>query len=372
MGTMTDEFYDEIRTSHTAFSYVDVIAPDQEAKRLITIEGEVTCDRTAQVRRSLTCRAIDPLGDITPRKTGEILTPYGTELRAYRGVRYSDGRTETCALGVFRLARSVISDKSDGTSDIQLEAYDRSRTIQRDKFVTPYTITAGTNLLTAIKQIVQRTFPDATYDAIGTSLVTTAPMLFDSGGDPWEACSMLAKSMGCEIYFDVEGRVAIVPPHDINALPAADFSYIEGDRCTMLDLGRVFSDEPGYNGIIVTGESPGDEKPPVRGEAWDTSPTSPTYRYGNYGEVPAFITDSTAKTTEDCERIAKSELALTLGSSSQISLTATVNPSYEAGAVVGIKRQRSGVDGLFIVDAFNVPLDISATQRLNLRERRAA
>lgn len=372
MGGMTDEFYDEIRKSHTVLSWVDVISPDQEVKKLSVVDGEVSCDRSAQVRRDLRCRAIDPTGEITPRATGEILTPYGTELRAYRGVKYPDGRTEVCPLGVFRLSRSAISDKGDGTSDITLEAYDRSRTIQRDKFITPYTVDSGTNILDAIKDIVKRTFPDAEYDSITTAMTTTGPLLFDSGADPWEACQTLAKSMGCEIYFDVEGRVAIVPPDDINALPAPDFTYIEGERCTMLDLGRIFSDESGYNGVIVTGESPGDELPPVRAEAWDMSPTSPTYRYGPYGEVPLFITDSTAKTAEDCGKIANTQLALILGRSSQVGLTATVNPSYEAGAVVQIERQRSGVEGLYILDSFNVPLAASATQRLTLRERRAA
>lgn len=374
MGTQTDEFYERIRASHSVVSYVDMIAPDQEARRLLAIEGEVACDRTAQVRRSLNCRLVDPTGEITPRSTGEVLTPYGTELRAYRGIKWKDRSgtwvEEICPLGVFRLSRSSITYKADGTSDITLEAYDHSRTIQRDKFTIPYVIPANTNILTAIKDIVKRTFPAPDYDTIGTTLTTTAPMLFDTGGDPWEACVGLAKSMGCEIYFDVTGRLVVAPPPDIAAQPAPDFTYIEGDRCTMIDLAREFSDESAFNGVIVTGESPGDEKPPVRGEAWDDSPTSPTYRYGDYGEVPFFITDNTAKTVEDCIKIAKAELALLLGRPAALSITALVNPSYEAGDVVEVELNRAGVDGLYGIDAFNVPLAGSGTQRLTLRERR--
>ena len=376
MATQTDEFYDRIRRSHEVVSYVELIAPDQEAQILKVLEGEVACDRTAQVRRSLNCRVIDPLGTITPRSTGEILTPYGSELRAYRGIKWknSDGTwsQEICPLGVFRLSRSSITYKSDGTSDITLEAYDRSRTIQRDKFIAPYVIEAGSNILTAIKEIVKRTFPGVVYDSVTTHLVTTAPMLLDTGSDPWEACSGLARSMGCEIFFDVNGRLVIAPPPDIAAQPAPDFTYIEGDHCSMMDLARDFSDESAFNGVVVTGESPGDEKPPVRGEAWDDSPTSPTYRYGDYGEVPHFVTDNTAKTEEDCIKIAKSELALILGRPAALSITALVNPSYEAGDVVEVSLERAGVDGLYGLDAFNVPLAGSATQRLTLRERRVA
>ncbi len=376
MATQTDEFYDRIRRSHSVVSYVELIAPDQETRTLKVLEGEVSCDRTAQVRRGLNCRLVDPLGSITPRNTGEILTPYGTELRAYRGIKWQNKHREwveeICSLGVFRLSKSSIAYKSDGTSDITLEAYDRSRTMQRDKFLAPYAIEAGTNVLTAIQEIVKRTFPGIEYDAITTTLTTTAPMLLDTGSDPWEAVTGLARSMGCEIYFDVEGRLAVVPPPDIAAQPAPDFTYIEGDHCSMIDLARDFSDEQAFNGVVVTGESPGDELPPVRGEAWDDSPTSPTYRYGDYGEVPMFITDNTAKTEEDCIKIAKAELALILGRPAALSITALVNPSYEAGDVVQVALDRAGVDGLYGIDAFNVPLAGSATQRLTLRERRVS
>jgi hypothetical protein len=376
VGTQTDEFYRRIRLSHEVVSYVEMIAPDQEARLLKVLEGEVACDRTAQVRRSLNCRVVDPTGEVTPRATGEVLTPYGTQLRAYRGIKWknNDGTTseEICPLGVFRLARSSITYKADGTSDIMLEAYDHSRTIQRDKFTTPYVIPASTNLLSAIKEIVKRTFPGVEYDSISTVRTTTGPMLLDTGSDPWEACNQLAKSMGCEIYFDVLGRLVVAPPPDIAANPAPDFTYYDSDGGHMIDIARDFADEGAFNGVIVTGESPGDEKPPVRGEAWDDSPASPTYRYGDYGEVPYFITDNTAKTEEDCQKIAKSELALLLGRPATLSMTSLVNPSYEAGNVVHVTLARAGVDGLYRVDAFNVPLSSAGTQRLSVRERRVS
>lgn len=377
MGDRTDRFYAEIRKSHTAVSYVEVVTPDLEVTRLQITDGSVDVDRTAQIRRHITASCTDSTGALTPRSTGEILTPYGTELRAYRGVRYSDGTTEFSPLGVFRLSMCTITAGIQGTVNIQLEGYDRSRTVSRDKFIDPYTIAAGTNILTAIKQIIYRTFPDAVYDAIDTELTTTGPMLFDSGSDPWDAVTQLAMSMGCEIYFDVLGAVSIAPPPDLAALPAPDFTYIEGQQNTMLDLTRVFTDDPGYNGVIVTGESSSDEKPPVRGEAWDYNYNSPTYRYGPYGEVPTFITDSVVKTVEDCQKLAASQLALILGYTSQLSITTIVNPSYEGGDVVEVKREQSGVSGLYVVDAFTVPLMTGQTstggtntQTLTLRERR--
>lgn len=375
MATQSVEFYERLRKSHTSISYVDVIAPDQETIRLKLVDGEVAVDRSAAVRRSLRCSAVDDTGSITPRATGEILTPYGTELRAYRGIRWTnnDG-TETeeiSPLGVFRLSRSSITYAANGRSAIALEAYDRSRTVQRDKFLTPYIINAGTNVVDAIKAIIKRTFPAAQYDSITSPLATTGPSLLDTGSDPWQAVLDLGVSIGCEVFFDAEGRVVIAPPPEVHAQPSPDFSYFDSDGGSFLDLSRDFSDEQAFNGVVVTGESPGDEAPPVRAEAWDEVTTSATYRYGDYGEVPTFITDSNAKTVEDCEQIAKSQLALILGAPAQVSMTALVNPSYEAGDVVHVRLSQASVDGLYGVDSFNVPFAASATQRLALRERSA-
>lgn len=371
MARQTDKFYETIRGSHTVISWIDVISPDQETVRLPAIDGQVDVDRTAAFRRKISCQCIDPTGLITPRSQGEILTPYGTELRAYRGVRYGTGEEdyEVTSLGVFRLSRSSIADNNAGSPMIQLEGFDRSRTISRDKFKIPYVIPVGTSVMTELKNIAKQTFADVEFDTISSSVATTAPLLYEAGGDPWEAINALARSMGCEAYFDTDGRLAVLPPHDLNALPSPDFTYVEGEGSTMLDLTREYSDEGVYNGVIVTGESIGDQLPPVRGEAWDENPTSPTYRYGPYNEVPLFLTDNLAKTEEQCETIARSQLALILGAASRIAITGIVNPSYECGDIVRVKREKAKVDGLYSVEAFSVPLR-SATQSLTLREQR--
>lgn len=373
MTRQTDRFYEAIKKSHTIISWVDIITANQEVIRMPIVDGQVDVDRTAAFRRKLSCQCIDPTGRVTPRTEGEILTPYGTQLRAYRGVRYSDAEDdyEVSSLGVFRLSKSSITDNNAGSPVIQLEAFDRAREISRDKFKSPYVIAPDTGAMEALKNIAKQTFADLQFDAISSPVTTTAPLLFEAGADPWEAITKLATSMGCEAYFDVEGRLAVLPPHDLDALPSPDFSYIEGDNCTMLDLSREYNDEGVFNGVIVTGESVGDELPPVRGEAWDENPTSPTYRYGPYGEVPTFVTDNLAKTNEQCAMIARSRLSLIAGATSKIAITALVNPSYECNDIVSVKRDKSKVNGLYAIDTFSIPLR-SATQSLTLREQRPA
>jgi hypothetical protein len=163
----------------------------------------------------------------------------------------------------------------------------------------------------------------------------------------------------------------VLPPLDLGSLTSPDFTYIEGEGNIALDMSREYSDEGVFNGFIVTGESVGDQLPPVRGEAWDENPTSPTYRFGPYGEVPGFITDNLAKTAEQCQAIARAQLNLVLGATSRLNMTGICNPSYECGDIVQVKRDKAKVDGLYVVDAFSVPLR-AMTQSLSLRELRPA
>lgn len=366
----TARFLNEIRRSHRVISYVDVTSPSNEFVRLPFTDGDVKVDKTASVRRSFTGTCLDLTGNITPDEPTDLLTPFGTTLRPYRGVQYADtGAVEVMPLGIFRLSKSNVADAGGGVT-ISLEAYDLSRTVARDKFADVYVVPTGTNLVQAIKDILARTFDDLQYDAISTTMVTTQPIVYDANDDPWEKAGDLATSMGCDLYFDVDGWVVLAPPVDINALPTPDFTYIEGQRTTLLDLNKSFSDEPGYNGVVLTGESPGDELPPVRAVAWDEDPSSATYHLGPYGEVPQFVTDNNIKTVQDAQNTADQLVKNVLGFSYQLSITSWVNPALEGGNVVQVERAKSKVTGLFAVDAFNVPLAASGTQGLTLRAKR--
>lgn len=370
MQTVSDLWEPEIRRSHTVYSYVDVIAPNQAAFKLAVTDGSVQVDRTASVRRRCTISCVDPTGTTTPTSADSVLTPYGTEIRPYRGVKYADGTTEVVPLGVFRVSKVSVSDQVGGSPAISIEAFDLARTVSRDKFIAPYVVNTGDLVIPAIKAILARTFPDLTYDSISSSLFATAPLVFDVNADPWDAASTLADSLGCELFFDAVGTVVIAPPVDIDHLPAPDFTFVEGRGCTMLDLDVVFSDEPGFNGVVLTGESPGDELPPVRSVVWDAEPSSPTYHLGPYGEVPLFVTDQVVKTQSDADAAANAILRGLLGFSSQLSLTAIVNPALDANDVIQVKRVRSGVSGTYAIDKLTIPLSAKGTMSVEVREKR--
>jgi hypothetical protein len=366
----TDEFLAEVRKSHHVISYVTVTSPTGETQRLPATGGGVTEDASAEVRRRCTLSVVDNTGVLTPRSEADLLTPYGTEVRPYRGVKYADGREEVMPLGVFRISTVDVDDSVGGSPDIQIEAYDRSRAIARGKFEQPYTVAKATNLVDAIKAIIGLTYPDAEYDSITTTMTTSAPLIFDSNTSPWLAVTQIAQSMGCEIYFGSTGRVVIAPPPDIDALPGPDFTFVEGKGCTMTNIKSRFTDDPGFNGIVLTGASLGDEKPPVRVVVWDTEPTSPTYYLGPYGKVPDFVTDENVKTEAEATNAATSLLQGYLGFSDQVSITAWPNPALTAGSIVQVQRERSGVNGLYSVDAITTPMSAKDASAITVRRKR--
>lgn len=370
MPGIDSRLVEAIKKSHEVVSYVEIITPVQETIRVYATEGSVSVDGTAAVRRSCSFSCVDPDGKHTPRESGSALTPFGSEIRPYRGVRLSSGEELVYPLGVFRISDVDVSDSTEGGVEISVQGYDRSKTIERDGFLAPYIIPAATNIVTAIKAVVERTFPAPDYDVVSSARTTAAPMIFDTSDSPWEVVSKLALSIGCSAYFDVYGHLVVAPAEDIDAVPLPAFTYIEGPGCAMLNLSRKFSDNPGFNGVIVTGESPGDELPAVRAEAWDMVPSSPTYRYGPYGEVPMHHTDQQVKTTDDAQIVANQILQSIIGFSAQVSITGLVNPTLEAGDVIQIERAKSHVSGMYIVDAFNIPLLASGTQSITLREKR--
>lgn len=372
MRPASADFFRTIRESHEIVSYVTATSPTGQVVRLEATDGNVSIDRTADIRRRCTITCVDSTGEFSPRSATDLLTPTGTEITVYRGVKYPSGIEEVVSVGVFRLSKVTITDTTSlvGTPGISLEGYDRSRTVSRDKFTEPYTVAQGSNVIQAIKDILARTFDNLSYDSVSTTLTTTAPMVFDTSDDPWGAVTNLAAGVGCEIFFDATGNVVIAPPVDVDHLPAPDWDFTEGVGCQMLGLNVVYTDEPGYNGVVLTGESTADELPPVRSVIWDEEPTSPTYHLGPYGEVPMFVTNNIVTTQADADSVATATLNATIGITSQLSVSALVNPALEANDTVTVTRAKSGIAGKYAIDSITVPMMASETAEITLRAKR--
>lgn len=346
----------------------DVVVADQS--RLTVLDGSVKIDQTAAVRRTCEVTLQAPV-DLVPtfvRRT--VLDPFGNEIRLWRGIDYRLAGTagpELIPLGVFRTEVTSVTDGPAGDYVVTLSGYDRSDAISRSSYERPYAIASGTNLVTAAAAIVaDRSSLPTTPQMILTAVTETTPLhLLEEGADPWsDGVQQLAIAAGAEAFFDVTGTF-VMRPEPLLVDPAA-LVLSEGPECVILEIDREYN--PGFNGVIITGESA--FAGPTRGEAFDLNPSSPTYWHGRYGRRPKWETHPLAITSTIANRIARTRLLQLSGAGEQVNLSMIPNAALAEGDIVRVQRERSGLDDLLMFESGEIPLTHDKPMPLVFRDRR--
>lgn len=369
MRAVSAAFLEALTKSHRSAMRAVVTNGSTELAELKVVAGNVTADENQAVRRRCSVMLADATGELTPRVASDLLHPAsGNELRLERGV-VIDGTAELAPLGVFRLSKPKVSDTGEALT-ISVTGYDRSKAVQRRRWVNPYRIAAGTNVATAVAALIGSRMAGLTYNLAPTSRTTPNVVLgLERDNDPWKDAQALAAAIGHELYFDAEGIVVMRPVPD----PATDptvAAYSEGTTATILNVERELDDEGTYNGVVVTGQGTG-VATPVRAEAWDTDASSPTYYLGPYGAVPYFLTSSLITTQAQADEAAAALLLRVLGATEQLRVAAVPNPAHEPGDVVAVTRYRAGASGTFVLSAFDMPLAPDAPMSMTMRARRS-
>lgn len=355
-------------------------------------DGDVTIDRTAQVRRSvkLDLTPFGAAGTITdpavleqlsstliPDSGGDVFAPYGNKIRIFYGIRipgYTDpsygDSIYRWALGLFRLSDVDISD--DGTPTMSVIGYDDSRTISRNKLTLPWIVAAGTNYGDAIVTLCQDRCPG--LQAVPHSVTTTTPQIVvDQESDPWKTVTEWAAAIGCQVYINRNGLLVIEDEPDPAESPIT-WVYDDGSsnkNAMLLSLNRGMSDDPGYNGIVLLSES-NTLQFPVRVELWDDDPNSPTYALGQYGKVPRFMSSPLLTDATQGGVMATAELLKMLGATETLDFAIIPNPAHEAGDLVRVIRPLAKTDSTSIIESMTIPLSVTRTMTIRTRERRAS
>lgn len=348
----------QVSTRADVLSNGSVIATD-----LPLTAGSVDVDLSAEVRRRCSVSLIDDTGLLSPLSPGDDLSPYGNEIALHRGFVIG-GVPEVAPLGVFRISVAEIVDQ--GFHTIALTGYDRARSVQRARLETPYTIAAGTNYATAIQDLIDSRLPNLTYN-FTTTTSTTPLIVLPEESDPWSEAMKMAASIGMVLYFDAAGVCTLTgEPDASNAEPV--LTYEEGTNATVISYTDSFNDDTAYNGMIVMGEPP--DLAPVRAEAWDADPDSPTYYLGPYGRVPQFLRSQFVTTQAQADDAARAGVLRQSGATERLTITTTVNPAHEAGDVTQVQRAGLEIDAPYVVESFNVPLEVTGSMSLAMRKRR--
>lgn len=350
MRPVTPGFLAALTQSHTVATRVEVLDSGVVTVTLDSvIDGSVTLDQTAATRGRVDLSIVDP--ELVPDDPSDALAPFGNEVRVYRGIPGT-----LVSLGIFRIDEANVTDQADGLT-IAVTGMDRSVRLIDAKFEEPYIVSAGTNVVNAIETMVGQ--------ADGTIVVNLEPtaavmplIVYEEGGDRWKALQDMATSIGRSLYFDGDGELTGNPVSS-GANPVA--AIAEGAGGTMLSAGRRFARSGAHNRYIVTGENAAEGSAPARGVATDDNPLSPTYYFGAFGRVPAFVTSQLVTTDAQAVDMAQGLLARELGVTDQINFGAFVNPALEPDDVVTVTRERLGVNEDHIIDSLTIPLSAAGT-----------
>lgn len=354
--------------SHTAISHVDIVSGPTVLRTLEVIGGSVTVDGKNDVRRRVSVTLSDPT--LVPEDLTSLVAP-GHEMKPYRGIRFTDGTEEVYPLGVFGISTTSVSDTPQGLT-ISVDGYDRARKVQRAGFPAPYVITAGSNYAIAIKEFIKSKIPgvlaDSDYIFTPTSL-TTPQLIFGvgNGDDPWKFARDMAEAIGMELFFDAYGKCVLRTA--TSGQP--QIIYTEGEDAIILSVEKAITDEDTWNHIIVIGNNSTATGAPVRAEAWDSDPASPTYRYGSFGDVPFPTYVNPYITSYDhAQLIANLLLAAVLGYGETVSFSIIPNPIHEANDSIGLVRSNSKINATYAIESFTVPLDARSAMTVVCKKRR--
>jgi hypothetical protein len=371
MYGISDTFKTALKKSHTVVSKVELWKGGVYLQDLPISDGQVTVD-DQPIRRRISVAVVDKNRTLLPRLPTDPMGVVDSELRAYRGIKFVSGTTEYVPLGVFDIA-TVVSDDSGEGLHIRVEGFDKARRVIRARMTNEYLIPAGTNYVTAIQDLLTFRYPDIQFGMFNSTTLTTPQIVLKTGDDPWaKAQRMALEGLGCDIYFDVNGFCVCADVPDISAATSL-WDYIEGSEATFLYINRSLTNEETFNHVIVTSENP-ERSLPLRAEAFDNNPFSPTYYLGPYGDVVDWVFSELSPgnaTQATVDTIATAIYNKRLGFVELVRFNAIVNPAHEVGDTITITRANSQLVGdLYVIDKLTIPLLAERPMDASTRKRR--
>lgn len=348
-------FKNAVRNDHIVIAKAEIYRGEQLLTTLDIDTGSVSIDAKSAVRRTCEIHLMTDRtnNNLVPDTDFDALSPFGNELRVYRGIQYSDGTEEYVPLGVFVITEIDINDTNEGV-DINVRGEDRSILITRNKWLEPYQMVDGT-LEDSLTALLTDRFDDIVTNFPATNVTVNQVILgAEESNDPWKDAVELAELVGFDLYFDVNGVATLkqFPTLDGSVVVA---TFVEAENQTLTSLTRTISSKETYNGVIYVVEGSNVDTP-IRIEAWDEDTTSPTYRYGPFGEAPTFIKTNVITSEADAIKAATLLLNTYIGAQEAINWSALVDPTLDVNDVIYIKSSGAKVDRLVIIDSLTIPL----------------
>ena len=300
--------------------------------------GSVKVDATSPAKRQLSAV-------VRAHPDDPAVSPLGAECLAEYAIIAPNGATLWVPVGTFVIATSHEADRGL----VEIGAVDRWQRVVDARLEQPVATSGAT--AAAIATLLTGADYRITVDTSAAPSGTHGASLWER--ERTDAVLALARTIGADVRFDVEGQAVVRPAPSLT--DQAAWQIGGGLGGAKVSSRRGTSRERTYNAVVVTGEPP--DLPPVYAVARDTSPTSPTRWGGPFGKRTRFYSSQLITSTAQAQAAADAMLARVLGVARTVELEALPNPGLDAGDVIRVEVE-PGVWQRHLVESFTLPLGV--------------
>lgn len=316
--------------------------------------GSVSATLNSRVSRNL---SLDVAFELYPDDPGDLLAPFGNELRVYRGVELGDGSTNY----VWQVFRGKITSVTQSSGGCSLTAADRAAEVIDVAFASPQNSQTANTVSQEFVRLVSDAVSNASFGASDNfaKRVEQLTWEFDRGS----ALDELATSVGA-LWFPLANGDFVLRRYPWSVTGVSVLTFTDATGGTVLDWSVSRSRTSIFNVVTVTGERLNGDAP-VYATATDDTVGSPTSVNGGFGVRSRVERLQTPSTQGGAQSAANALLRTYVAPTEQWVLQVVPDASLELGDVTRV--QVGGRDEVQVVTDFTMPLDLSANMTVLTR-----
>jgi hypothetical protein len=348
---------------HPVYTRVEVwLDGVEQLHSLPIIGGNVRASLQSRVTRNLDL-TVGP--EWFPESADDLLAPFGTELRVFRGVALG-GVTNHPSLvwPVFRGPIDTIRWETGGACTIA--AFDLAGDVASSHFLAPLSVSAGDRLHTRYREFVSEARDDAEFDTFTLPDRVLPSLTWDV--DRGKALDDLAGTAGGFWYALADGTFTLREVPWVYSDGVVDLD-LGPDNPLLRSAGIAYSREDVYNMIVARAERT-DGSAPARYVTRVTDPASPIRFDGPYGRRVLHHSVQGAGNAAGLQLAAETLKQRSQALAETWTATITAYPPLELGDLLHLdvegptgKRRR----GKQVVAGFTMPLTGDGDMPLELR-----
>lgn len=323
MYPISDRFVAALRKPQTRSTVVTVTPPGGSAQTLRVRREDgntVTLDSNQRIRR----KAL--LSVYATAAQYEAIAAPAALFRVTHGLAYGPNLTELVPVFTGELTRAarVIGGGDVGTVALPLQ--DLGGWIDRTRFLTAWTVAAGTARWAAIAAMVTDSRPGTVVTNLSTAGGSTgADQVFTDSR--WDAIGALATDGGLEAFFGPDGAFVI------RDAPLTTTTPIWTATGTLKSVSRERPLDKLYNTVVVRPSASDGSQTWSQQIAQVTATSNPRHP-SKIGVVPYFYASPTIQTSDQALAVAVKMLDRVLGTTESLNLDAISNPALEGSDVI--------------------------------------